>query len=317
MSMPASAPVQHIRKASRHLVRELGFLNRTIAGTDLSASGVHAVLEIGLCPGITARDLAARLKLEKSTVSRLVKSLRARGEIRQVRSGEDRRAYGLSLTQSGQEMFTVIDRFGEDQVRGALSHIETDKFETIVGALSLYADALEGKRSNGETLPVSHSIVEGYQTGMIGDVAALHARTHGPTVGMGPIFESMVSKGMAEFMPRLENPLNNSWSILENGEVLGSISIDGENLGPGIAHLRWFILSERLRGKGLGRQLLDNALQHCDGHGFREIHLWTLKGLDAARSLYEKLGFLLVDEYIGDQWGKSVTEQKFIRRRPG
>ncbi|MDN3718886.1 GNAT family N-acetyltransferase [Roseibium salinum] len=99
--------------------------------------------------------------------------------------------------------------------------------------------------------------------------------------------------------------------------MIGSISIDGEDLGNNIAHLRWFILSERLRGKGLGKELLVRALDHCDRQGFDEIHLWTLKGLDAARSLYEKHGFELTDEYVGDQWGKAVTEQKFIRKRPG
>lgn len=152
---------------------------------------------------------------------------------------------------------------------------------------------------------------------MIGDVAAMHARTHGPIVGMGPVFESVVAQAMAEFMPRIGNPVNNSWSIVENGEVIGSISIDGEDLGNNIAHLRWFILSERLRGKGLGKQLLLRALNHCDTHGFDEIHLWTLKGLDDARTLYEKNGFALAEEYVGQQWGKAVTEQKFIRRRSG
>ena len=86
--------------------------------------------------------------------------------------------------------------------------------------------------------------------------------------------------------------------------------------GNNIAHLRWFILSEKLRGKGLGRVLLQKALDHCDSLGFDEIHLWTLKGLDAARSLYERNGFFLADEYLGDQWGKEVAEQKFIRKRP-
>jgi len=38
-----------------------------------------------------------------------------------------------------------------------------------------------------------------------------------------------------------------------------------------------------------------------------------LKGLDAARSLYERNGFTLADEYVGTQWGTPVTEQKFVR----
>jgi len=117
-------------------------------------------------------------------------------------------------------------------------------------------------------------------------------------------------------MPRIDNPVNNSWSVVEKDEIIGSISIDGEDLDGNVAHLRWFILSEKLRGLGLGKELLLRAIDHCDGHGFDEIHLWTLKGLDAAKTLYERNGFELADEYVGDQWGKSVTEQMFIRKRP-
>jgi hypothetical protein len=90
MTAPSPALVDTVRAASRQLVREFGFLDRTIAGTDLSGSGVHAIMEIGLHPGITAKELCARLKLEKSTVSRLLKSLEKRGDIQQARSDERR-----------------------------------------------------------------------------------------------------------------------------------------------------------------------------------------------------------------------------------
>ena len=313
---PSPNLVTDIRAASRKLVREFGFLDKTIAGTNLSGSGVHAIMEIGLYPGITAKELAGRLKLEKSTVSRLLKTLEARGDIRQTRSKTDGRVFGLSLTETGRATFAKVDAFGNDQARRALSVIEGNKAKTIADSLAAYADALAGSVDSRQQVQQPYDIVEGYQTGMIGDIAAMHGRTHGRIVGAGPTFESVVARGMAEFMPRVGNPVNNSWSVLEDGQVIGSISIDGEDLGENIAHLRWFILSEKLRGKGLGRILLTKALDHCDRLGFDEIHLWTLKGLDAARSLYEKNGFVLADEYVGDQWGKAVTEQMFIRKQP-
>ena len=94
---------------------------------------------------------------------------------------------------------------------------------------------------------------------------------------------------------------------------MGSIAIDGEDLGDGIAHLRWFIVSDALRGTGRGRVLLQDALNFCDERGFEETHLWTFEGLDAARRLYEENGFVLAEEYWGDQWGKKMREQRFIR----
>lgn len=39
--------LSNIRASSRRLVRELGFLNSTLADTRYSASAVHAIIEIG------------------------------------------------------------------------------------------------------------------------------------------------------------------------------------------------------------------------------------------------------------------------------
>ena len=39
--------IAEIRRSSRELVRELGLLQPGAAGTDLSISAVHAILEIG------------------------------------------------------------------------------------------------------------------------------------------------------------------------------------------------------------------------------------------------------------------------------
>ena len=42
----------------------------------------------------------------------------------------------------------------------------------------------------------------------------------------------------------------------------------------------------------------------------------TFSGLHAALHLYEENGFVLAEERLGNQWGKDVREQRFVRRRP-
>ncbi len=119
---------------------------------------------------------------------------------------------------------------------------------------------------------------------------------------------------MAEFVARLDRPMNAIWAAVESGNVIGTIAIDGEDLGGNAAHLRWFIIDDGKRGRGLGKRLLTEAVSFCDQRGFGEIQLWTFKGLDAARRLYEAAGFTLAEEYLGGQWGTEVTEQRFVRR---
>jgi GNAT superfamily N-acetyltransferase len=60
--------------------------------------------------------------------------------------------------------------------------------------------------------------------------------------------------------------------------------------------------------------LLETAIGFCDAKGYAEIHLWTFRGLDAARALYESIGFVLAEEWVGTQWGMDLPEQRFVRR---
>jgi ribosomal protein S18 acetylase RimI-like enzyme len=87
------------------------------------------------------------------------------------------------------------------------------------------------------------------------------------------------------------------------GQIVGSIAIDGEDLGGGQAYLRWFILDEGCRGHGVGEALLRQAIDFVDAAGFERTVLLTFKSLDAARRLYEREGFRLAEEYAGAQWG--------------
>ncbi len=103
---------------------------------------------------------------------------------------------------------------------------------------------------------------------------------------------------------------------MQGERIVGMVAIDGEDLGPGIAHLRWFIVDDGVRGQGVGRELLDAAVRFSDRQGCGQIQLWTFRGLDAARRLYEAQGFELVEERPGRQWGPEVMEQHFLRRRP-
>ena len=52
----------------------------------------------------------------------------------------------------------------------------------------------------------------------------------------------------------------------------------------------------------------------CKACQYPRIYLWTFEGLLAARHLYEKYGFVLAEEHIGEQWGTQVKEQKFVLR---
>ncbi|MGO4810808.1 GNAT family N-acetyltransferase [Cupriavidus sp. 2MCAB6] len=311
---PRETTILELRDFSRRLVRELGFMRTTLAESDLAPSAVHAIIEIGATPGINAKDLGNILRLDKSNTSRQVARLEASGLVERQTANEDARSSELYLTDAGQKLRRKIDRFATDQVSNALRRMVPADQQALVRSLALYADALardnSAKATSEDASPTR--ILEGYQPGCIGDVASLHARFYSEHWGFGAFFEKKVATELAEFAGALPASGKALWLYAENGRFLASLAIDGDD-NAGVAHLRWFIVDDSLRGSGIGRQLMSRAMRFVDER-FSETYLWTFKGLDAARHLYESFGFRLTGESEGAQWGTEVIEQRFSRR---
>lgn len=305
--------IDAIRATSRQLVRELGFMGGNFAGTDLHPSAVHALIEIE-GGDVTARDLGVRLGLEKSSVSRMLRKLIGSGDVGERGDDTDGRVKLLYLTSAGRKRVAAIHDFARAQVSGALARLKPGEDRVVLEGLSLYTDALAAKEG-GRAREADVEIVSGYQPGLIARITGMHALYYSQAYGFGQHFESVVASGLAEFAGRLHAPLNRIWSIRRGADILGSVAVDGEDMGPGIAHLRWYIIDDALRGSGHGKALLDTALAFADEQGFAETHLFTFSGLNAARHLYESRGFVLVEEGPGASWGTEVIEQRFVRKR--
>lgn len=308
--MSLSQTIDAIRTASRQLVRELGFTGNGFAGTDLSPSAVHALIEIER-GGMTARDLGALLHLEKSSVSRMLRKLIESGEVAEDTGEDDGRVKLLSLTDAGKSRVASIHDFARTQVMAALETLTAEQRQIVLEGLRLYTGAL-----TGPSVAPSVTLKTGYQPGLMARIIEMHALYYTRTAHFGVAFESVVACGLAGFANRLSNPRNEIWAAMSCGRVVGSIAIDGEDIGPGIAHLRWFIVDDDVRGSGTGKKLLDAALAFADQQGFVETHLWTFSGLHTARHLYETRGFKLAEERYGSQWGSEVLEQRFARVHP-
>jgi len=159
---------------------------------------------------------------------------------------------------------------------------------------------------------VDVEIVKDYVPGSIGRVAELHGIYYQKHWGFGLFFEAKVASELAEFLKRYDERRDGFWTASQGRHVEGAIAIDGIHAEGEGAHLRWFIVSETLQGNGIGNRLINTAIDFCRKCDYRRVYLWTFEGLDAARHLYEKSGFKLMEQHRGAQWGKEVNEQRFL-----
>jgi ribosomal protein S18 acetylase RimI-like enzyme len=142
----------------------------------------------------------------------------------------------------------------------------------------------------------------GYITYLVGDI---YAREY----GMGLLNDLEMATFLIHFVQH-QNPTNERiWIAEMQNQMVGTIIIYQE--APGIAHLRTLILHPSVRKRGLGRRLMQEAIQFCRETGYRKIKLETFDELLAALHLYETFGFQQTGERFHAEWGRLVREIQF------
>ena len=87
-----------------------------------------------------------------------------------------------------------------------------------------------------------------------------------------------------------------TFDVIENadGEIVGSIGL--YPLDADTVELRKMYFALSIRGRGLGRQLLERTINTARQMGYRRVFLETASKLKEAVHLYETFGFRPVDE---------------------
>ncbi len=154
---------------------------------------------------------------------------------------------------------------------------------------------------------------DGLPAAYVEQIVALHADYYPAHWGFTSFFIERVRAGALEFTRRFDPRRDLVARVVSNETITASLVIDGGTAANTTAHLRWFIVDERVRGTGLGNLLMETAIGFCRDHAYEHIFLTTFAGLDPARHLYEKFGFRLSASERGENWGTPVVEQRFER----
>jgi N-acetylglutamate synthase-like GNAT family acetyltransferase len=144
--------------------------------------------------------------------------------------------------------------------------------------------------------------------GDIGYLTYLHGVLYAKECGWDHTFEAYVAGPLGEFA-KSRTGRERIWIVERGGQVAGSVGIVEASAEE--AQLRWLLLHPDLRGHGLGRALIEEAIRFCRNSGYSSVFLWTESALKAAASLYRASGFRLTQEATHEMWGTVVTEQRY------
>lgn len=93
-----------------------------------------------------------------------------------------------------------------------------------------------------------------------------------------------------------------SYFIAElDNKVIGGCGIyPTKNLPKGYAELVKIYLKSEYRGKGIGKQLMDKSIIYAKSQGYTHLYIESFPSLKEAIHLYEKIGFEMLPEPLGD-----------------
>ena len=299
--------VDAVREFNRFYTRRIGVLDEAYLGSRFSLTEVRVLYELAHRDAATASEVARELGLDTGYLSRILRSFTRRGVIAKSRAADDARKTILRLTARGRRVIVPLEARARTQTGAMLDDVPVPQQARVVEAMH------EIERSLAGSTPARPRIaLRSHRPGDIGWVVERHGTLYWKEYGWDETFEALVAGIVAKFIEHLDPERERCWIAELDGEPVGCVFCVRKS--KSVAKLRLLLVEPRARGLGIGRRLVDECIQFARAGGYREITLWTNDVLVAARHIYERAGFRLVESEPHHSFGKDLVGQNWTLR---
>jgi len=292
---------KQIRAFNRFYTGIIGVLNSSVLNSPFSLAEARVLYEIKHTENATASEINLRLGLDPGYLSRIIRRFEHDELLLKERSPADGRAYNLKLTSRGEHVLSVLEKVSDQKVSEMLESMSGVDVNTLLQSMDALTSIFSGE-------PRGASVRPG-KPGELGFVAAQHMEFYMKEYSLDASFEYYLFEGMTNFLKNRDSGTAGFWVADHNGTVVGSIAIDRED--EKTAKLRWFLVHPEFQGQGIGRRLMDQAIEFCRLNLYHRIFLWTFSELRSARHLYELYGFSPTEEVRHEIWGREISEERW------
>ncbi|WP_099159168.1 bifunctional helix-turn-helix transcriptional regulator/GNAT family N-acetyltransferase [Virgibacillus ndiopensis] len=295
--------VEKIRKFNRYYANVLGKVDLEIYNQPFSLTEARVITEIFYKNSCTATEIRENLGIDRGYMSRIIQRFEDENIILKRQSTEDKRRYLLYLTEHGITIFENLVKKANCGVSKMIQNLSERDLAKLVTSMETIESIYTKDHST-----LTQVAIRPFHAGDVGYVAHLHGRLYNHTYKFGPLFEYYVMKGLSEFMISTDG--GELWIAELNGEIVGSIAITKHS--NSVAQLRWFILDENYQGIGIGKKLMETAINYCKDQNYKHVFLWTVSILATARYLYQNYNFTLTEEKTNNEWtGEELIEERW------
>ncbi|EJR24483.1 bifunctional helix-turn-helix transcriptional regulator/GNAT family N-acetyltransferase [Bacillus cereus] len=301
--MSSIKEVKQIRKFNRYYANILGKIDQEVYNDSFPLTEARVVTEIHSKSGCTATEVREHLGIDRGYMSRIIQRFEDEKIVVKKQSSEDKRQYLLYLTDYGEKIYKDLVENSNREVGKMIQDISKGDLSKLITSMDNIESIFLNKGSSQPTVSI-----RSFRPGDVGYVAHLHGQLYDETYNFGQMFEYYVMKGLTEFM--VDSKGGDLWIAEVDGKISGSIAITKSS--NTVAQLRWFVLDENYQGMGIGKKLMETAINFCKEQGYQHIFLWTVSILGAARHLYKKYGFELTEEKPNEEWtGNTLIEERW------
>jgi GNAT superfamily N-acetyltransferase len=143
--------------------------------------------------------------------------------------------------------------------------------------------------------------------GDLGWVIARQAALYAHEYNFDRRFEGLLASVIGEFVANFDATGERCWIAERDGAIIGSVFLVRKSVT--VAKLRMLYVEPSARGLGVGRRLVQECMRTARRMGYQRMTLWTSSDLVSARRIYEKEGFVLVEEHEHRDLGPTFTGQ--------
>jgi DNA-binding MarR family transcriptional regulator len=289
-----------LRRFNRLYTARLGLLNAHLDGSPFTLTEARVLYELAHGDGLAAADVARTLNVDRAQLSRTLKALGRRLVSGKADPGHGRRQL-LRLTAAGRTAFAGLEAKTRQAIGGLLCGLHPLAAGRLLSAASSVSAVLESG-------PLPEVRLRGLRPGDLGLVTARQALLYSREYGWNQEYEALVAEILAKFQRSFDPAGDDAWIAECGGEMVGSIFlVRGER--PKVAKLRLLYVEPEARGMGVGKRLVATCIERARALGHVRLELWTNSVLAAARGIYLRAGFELVEERAHRSFGHELVGQ--------
>jgi DNA-binding MarR family transcriptional regulator/GNAT superfamily N-acetyltransferase len=291
-----------VRRFNRFYTKQIGLLNEGLLRSPFSLTEARVIYELAHHEKTTATELANELGLDAGYLSRILRGFKKQGLIEKQSSETDGRQSLLWLAEQGQEAFATLNARSHNEIEAMLNALSPEAQNRLVEAMH----TVEGLLGAQPEQKVPY-ILRPPQPGDMGWVVQRHGVLYAEEYGWDEQFEALVADIVAKFIQNYDPKRERCWIAEREGENTGSVFLVKQS--DTVAKLRLLLVEPDARGLGIGSRLVNECIRFARQAGYSQITLWTQSVLLAARHIYEKAGFQLVQQGPHHSFGHDLVEE--------